>query len=675
MNNESYFYSDIINGLENTPIFMSLKEWAVRECKTTFVINVPLESDCSCDYSDALIILISGKKILFLNFGDNADKFEDYCDIVKEEVSFIARKYKYDEVLGRRKNWERILCEQKSSSEIDSVEKLLEVVNLPNESEKRKADILISLFTGSINDINKIGTEDPKSVLDKVKQKIILFDGDQTRFIYEKTTAKKVVRIQGLSGTGKTELLLHKIKNLYLKNDTDKILLTCYNRILANDLNYRLPKFFDIMKVDKQIDPNRLMCMHSWGSAGSMGTYRYLCIKYNLPFYSLRMGKSFDEICSEAALILQERKSKMTDAEWHYEFDWTFVDECQDFGKGFIDLCEVVTRHRVYVAGDIFQSIFDDFSQKRIDIDYLLSKCYRTDPKTLMFAHGLGMGLFEPVPLKWLEIPEWQNCGYDVLEKKGSNELILKRKPLRRFEDITEEYRNIELIANQTSGFGAVERIIEEIKSIKAQNPSVQAEDICIIFLDNCNETYDKSSWLQHRIMEEFGWSSNKAYESKKKAEHSVQISNRNNVKGLEFSFVICHSIELSRGLIYRNALYTMMTRSFLQTILIVDRMDEELYQSLRMHLDEIQSNGQMTVIEPNEEMKKQISINIAEQNKKKTLNEVFESVCAENKIPVGMKVKLFPMISDLIEDEDFDESLIREAILSNFKVMKGKKR
>ena len=110
--------------------------------------------------------------------------------------------------------------------------------------------------------------------------------------------------------------------------------------------------------------------MHSWGSAHEMGTYRYLCGFYGLPFFSLRWGKSFDDVCAFAAKQLSERKKR--DQDWKYAFDWTFVDECQDFGDGFIQLCQIVTKNQVYVAGDIFQSIFDDFSNSQVKPDYLM---------------------------------------------------------------------------------------------------------------------------------------------------------------------------------------------------------------------------------------------------------------------------------------------------------------
>ena len=85
-----------------------------------------------------------------------------------------------------------------------------------------------------------------------------------------------------------------------------------------------------------------------------------------------------------------------------YAFDFMLIDESQDFPANFFELCEKVTRNNLYVAGDVFQTIFSKIIISEIEADYRLSKCYRTDPKTLMFAHALGLGLFEKPPLRWL---------------------------------------------------------------------------------------------------------------------------------------------------------------------------------------------------------------------------------------------------------------------------------
>ena len=48
-------------------------------------------------------------------------------------------------------------------------------------------------------------------------------------------------------------------------------------------------------------------------------------------------------------------------------------------------------------------------------------KCYRTEPKTLMFAQALGMGLFEDNKLWWLSK---EPVSYTHLFAKGAGKVI-----------------------------------------------------------------------------------------------------------------------------------------------------------------------------------------------------------------------------------------------------------
>ncbi|EKA2015785.1 description family protein, partial [Salmonella enterica] len=63
----------------------------------------------------------------------------------------------------------------------------------------------------------------------------------------------------------------------------------------------------------------------------------------------------------------------------------------------------MVTSKKLYVAGDVFQNIFMPISDNVNRADIVLKKCYRTDPKNLMFSHALGMGLYEEPVLRWLK--------------------------------------------------------------------------------------------------------------------------------------------------------------------------------------------------------------------------------------------------------------------------------
>ena len=127
------------------------------------------------------------------------------------------------------------------------IEEILRKYRIPVQNE-RIVELLISLLIGSINDINKIGAEVPETLLDNVKKKIVLFDGMQSRFIFEDID-KNIITIQGLAGTGKTELLLNKLREIYVGEKESKIVFTCHNKVLAQDMVYRIPQFFNFMKV------------------------------------------------------------------------------------------------------------------------------------------------------------------------------------------------------------------------------------------------------------------------------------------------------------------------------------------------------------------------------------------------------------------------------------------
>lgn len=281
------------------------------------------------------------------------------------------------------------------------------------------------------------------------------------------------------------------------------------------------------------------------------------------------------------------------------------VDESQDFPDAFFKLCEKVTSNTVFIAGDIFQSIFSDNVVPEIQPDFLLSKCYRTDPRTLMFAHAIGMGLFEDPKLRWLEDKEWTACGYDFEVDGPTKEYTLTREPLRRFEDLVDEnFESVALVRTKVEeGYDVKSKIIEIIKEIQAENPTVLADDIGIIFIENNKNTYSVADVLEAIVPREFQWEVNKAYESKEKINDTLFISNRNNVKGLEFPFVICITGKIQNSRSYRNSLYMMLTRSFLKTYLLVsEERDLELAEKLEAGLSTINENKHIKVIEPTEE-------------------------------------------------------------------------
>lgn len=517
---------------------------------------------------------------------------------------------------------------------------------------RRKLELVISLFIGSINDITNVSLDEPKEILDKVKHKIQLFDGDQTNFIYG-SLDKKVVTIQGLSGTGKTELLLHKLKELYTENESNRIFFTCHNKILAKNLHERIPAFFNFMKIEQQIEWNRrLWCSNAWGSQGDRdsGLYRYICYFYGISFYTYSQGNSFLQVCQLALQELKKKKEEEGD-EWKYAFSYVLVDESQDFDDTFVELCLLVTEKQVYIAGDIFQSIFEDASNHSTEPDFLLSRCYRTDPKTLMFAHALGMGLFESRKLWWLDKKEWQECGYDVQETDGK--YILTREPIRRFEDLGDDYDSVRIYSTEQFANG----IVFIIKDLIKENPTISVNDIGIILLDDKDYIYDLMTDIGDAIKQQLKWNVNVAYLSKEKVKNALFISNRNNVKGLEFPFVICVTKQITSSSKYRSALYTMLTRSFLRSYLLLQRSDNEgIRKEILAGYSEIKEYKRMTISVPNKDEIKNIKARIRFEGNAKSLAEILKEIFEEKHLTSQQQTIIKDMLIDKVKTTNKDE-------------------
>ena len=656
----SLFYTQIEPTDANRQIIEEF-ETLVNSQKTLqlYLVTAPLGEKYSYDYEPHAIVVLSTKhKIIFLDLKGDVNAFDEYCDDFIEDLSALSDKYKYKEHIGRPRDWKKEVIAKIKYDQKVSVEELLRDNEL-NKPLQRKAELLISLLIGSINDIERVGVQIPESLLDRVKKNIILFDGDQTRFIYKKFPNKSI-SIQGLSGTGKTELLLHKLKDLYVIEDNSKIFFTCHNIALANTLKQRIPSFFNFLKVEKQIEWNsRLWIDRAWGSQKdkNSGFYSYLCDYYGIPFIGFSRGVTYQVIFQQVLEHLQ----KISDEDFSYAFDYILIDERQDFPKVFFEVCKRVARKKVYIAGDIFQDIFENTKEIELEVDIILNRCYRTDPRTLMFAHAVGMRLFEEKKLNWFEDIYWNAIGYSITHVPNSREVLLKRDPIRRFEDLELEQLQSVIIQPSTQ----ISNVLGILKSIQDKNQTVQAGDIAIIVLDDNNSIYGYIDKLALEIKKHFGWEVNRAYESKAKIENSVYISNPNNVKGLEFPFVLCLTGAILDSYRYRNILYTMLTRSFIQSYLLVQ--NDTKIQLFRAGLEEINKNRSIKTIEPTEAEKLDIKNTLLKIQEEKTVSykEFLEDILLRLNIPKKCW-KRFEQALLQAEFEKFDKIKTEKFIKAN---------
>lgn len=670
----SFFFMSAEKTETNSVLVDELVDYSEETSSQAYVLDRPLgDQRYNYNYDHPFVLLTPKHKIIFVNFGldGNAD-FEGYQEDFIEDLGSIADKYRYKDFIGRPRTWRTLISAETVDPLNPNLQGLLDRNRLNNPGKERVVELLISLLTGSINDIEKIGENIPDNILDKVKKKILLFDGDQTRFIYQKVE-RPTVRIQGLSGTGKTELLLHKLKELYTSPEKFKIFFTCHNKILADNLKRRIPEFFNFMKVEQQIKWNeRLWCTNAWGSKSdkNSGAYAFICASYGLAFHPLS-SKNFNDACSAAL----EQMRQLHGAEVEPVFDYMLIDESQDFSQSFFDLCQAVTKYTVYIAGDIFQNIFSTKSINNARPDFLLSKCYRTDPRTLMFSHALGMGLFEERKLQWLEDLEWQACGY-IVEKDATGSLYrLKREPLRRFEDLDNSGINsTEIVLTNNGAMADTEaQILGIIEKIQRDNPTAQPDDIGIIFLDNGKDSFTMADQLELSIPRRFGWEVNKAYETRTKKPDKVFISHRNHVKGLEFPFVICIAGWIGSSYSIRNSLYMIMTRSFIQTYLLIHQAtNQALINQISLGLSNINVNGCLEVSAPSAEeielIKTKINIGEAVEDNVSFYDFVY-NIFDELLIYPIFRTNLYETVKRTA-GENFDRDLIRQVAEFNYGIM-----
>ena len=602
---------------KNKSVIDKFKTYLSEEDKATqiYIITAPLGGKYTYDYEEnVLVILIPKHKIIFLNFSEekNTD-FENYYEDFIEDLASISDKYEYKGYIGRPRDWKENNTAKANLEDFNkgSLKDFLSNCKINDLKDQRIGEFLISLLIGSINDIKQKGIEVPETLLEKVKKNIVLFDGDQTRFIYREFS-NKIVTIQGLSGTGKTELLLHKLKDIYLKEKNSKIFFTCHSVALANTLKERVPSFFNFMKVDEQIEwGKRLWVSRAWGSQKDInsGLYSYICNFYNIPFLGFGYNVDYNKIFSEALDFLNNIPSE----DFEYAFDYILVDERQDFPEVFFKVCEKVAKEKIFIAGDVFQDIFENLDKKQLEVDIILNKCYRTDPRTLMFAHSVGLGLFEKNKFNWFDDEGWKAFGY-ILER-DKNELHLTREPIRRFEDIKiDDFKSVEIVKSTFT-----KDIISIIKKIIDKDCNTKPDDISIIFLEDNREIYEYIDTLSNQINTTFNWKVNRGYETKRKMENSLYISNPNNIKGLEFPYVICITRGIQNTYKYRNILYTMLTRSFIQSYLLLKPTKnlEEIERGLSI----INDKKYIKTVEPTEEEKEKIQKKLIGFKKEQSLS------------------------------------------------------
>lgn len=632
-----------------------------------FCLSAPLGIDTTYTY-DGVLILSPSHKIIFIG-NNNDDAFSEFVEDVFDDLSSLSKKYNYQKYIGRPREWKdritnKIVVEE--GDELNFEEYIGEDTKIASSKDIRLVKYLISLFTGSINRLDDRALEDEGNLLDEIRRRIVLFDADQTRFLYNSYAIKTFISVQGLSGTGKTELLLHKLREIYSQNESEtenKIFFTCHNIALSHEIKARIPDFFNKMKVSRQIVWNKaLWVAHAWGGRRNpnSGLYSYICDTYNLPFIQYRHGVTYDIIYSEIKKGLDNIPPK----KFAPCFDYILIDENQDFPEVFFEVCKKITRKKVYTSGDVFQNIFYQSQKRPKGVDISLNRCYRTDPRTLMFAHTLGLGLKEDIRYNWFERNEWELFGYKVSYTRN-NTMSLQRLPINRFDG--QEPEESVVIECGTS----LKSVCDILHKLKEDYPNIKPGDVAIIMIDDDKDIYGYMDGLSLKIQREIGWNVLRGHEDKHTDENMLYLTNTNNVKGLEFPFVICITSKIINEAFYRNKLYTMLTRSFLITYLLIK--DGSNVEMLRNIYSDISKNRAICDIKiPDTEEKDRIRHALVSQNESKieSWEDFMSKIFAEMGIQDQGLIKKLKELILFMNFDKFDEEKIRKCIKANIEMM-----
>lgn len=185
MSSYCFYSQDALELAQSFGVDKLINDYAEKYKKQTYILCRPLSNeDVKYDYDQAIAVFSSGVKPFFIDLGDDEKLFEEYQEDFLEDVSFLAEKFKYRDKIGRKKTRQG-LFDALPRDDIDFSE--LEV----ETKESRVIELIISLIVGSINDTSRINLEG-NNLFDTIKSKIILFDTDQTSFVFQSGYGKKL---------------------------------------------------------------------------------------------------------------------------------------------------------------------------------------------------------------------------------------------------------------------------------------------------------------------------------------------------------------------------------------------------------------------------------------------------------------------------------------------------
>ena len=240
--------------------------------------------------------------------------------------------------------------------------------------------------------------------------------------------------------------------------------------------------------------------------------------------------------------------------------------------------------------------------------------------------------------------------------------MTLTREPNKRFDGDDISYESVKVYERKSTT--TIEQmvcvLIDEMN--KENNGTLTPNDVAIIFVDEKAGNYNLANQICIAIGNKYNWETNKAYESKKPVANAVLVSNRNNAKGLEYPYVICITENIADNHQFRNALYTMLTRSFIRSYLLITDPTYKVPQEIKDGLHQIKTTHTMNIKCADAEEEKEIGMRFEQAKRAISLKELVEQYVKDNNID-GIYVNRILGMLALIDITGLEEDDLLEKI------------
>lgn len=392
-------------------------------------------------------------------------------------------------------------------------------------------------------------------------------------------------RIRGIAGSGKTVILAMKAALAQIQHPDARILYTFHTRSLYQHIRYLITRAY---RNRDYHDPNweLLKVLHSWGGRAAAGVYSTACDLAGVR--PMTYTQANNEASGGTDAFEHACKTLLDTGRVQAYFDFTFIDEGQDFRPSFLQLCAALTKgNQFVVASDELQTIFqasaptaaqmfglkkDGTSLVEFQEEIILHKCYRNPRQILVCAHAIGFGLYGP---RIAQLPEdeehWTDLGYLIEsgEMKADSNVVIVRPEENSPNTISRTESVDECISARS--FDSFENEINYVSASIEHDVSegLRPDDIMVVSLDNRNAQYyleNISKALALRGIKSHDVHAMRVATGDFSIENHVTLTTISKAKGNEAYMVYLVGVDAvwdsMPSVLHRNLVFTGLTRA-----------------------------------------------------------------------------------------------------------------